>query len=91
MKRQSRSDQYAPIQEAEAEDQAFLKPADEESVALDGKLNVRQTAKLGFEFCLLWVQTDLKGRHKERKLTGTVCGTVSENVFDPSPRPLTLI
>lgn len=77
---------YAPLTEAEEDDQALFKPGDEAEAAAaasrrgsgrqsasdrpscsserlrklsaivpEQNLNVRQTAKLGFEFCVLWV------------------------------------
>ena len=77
---------YAPLAEAEEDDQALSKPVDEGEAAAASRrssgrqsapdrrssnserlgessaivpeqvLDIRQTAKLGFEFCVLWVQ-----------------------------------
>jgi len=76
MGRGAQSKQYAPIQDAEAEDQAFLKPADGQTVAANEKMDVLQTAKLGFSFGLLWVKTSptanypYADRHSSRYCNG---------------------
>lgn len=70
--RGARSKQYARIQNAEEEDQVFFKPANE-------KMDVPQTAKLGFTFGLLWVRTSPIAGHLGRMLIGTVCGIVMDH------------
>jgi hypothetical protein len=57
------------------EEQSFLKPDDEnddpgehelrpisrrESVTEDGKLRFKETSKLSFEFCILWVRASFR-------------------------------
>ena len=67
--------QYNSIQEVEEEGQTVLRPSNERKVAEHGKLDVRQTARLGFEFGLIWVQSP-SNRRLESKLTNIVCGIV---------------
>ena len=74
-KRQARSVQYNSIQEVEEEGQTVLRPFNERKVAEQEKLDARQTARLGFEFGLIWVQFS-SNRRLEAKLTNIVCGIV---------------
>jgi len=78
MGRGARSKQYAPIQDAEEEDQVVFKPASWQTVAATAKMDVPQTAKLGFTFGLLWVKTSPVAGHAGKMLIGTVCGIITD-------------
>lgn len=43
-------------EEEEEEDRVVPRPANERAIAIQEKLDVSQTARLGFEFALLWVR-----------------------------------
>ena len=75
METRARSEQYNSIQEVEEEGQAVLRSPNERKVAEQGRLDVRQTARLGFEFGLIWVRSS-SNRRLESKLTNIVCGIV---------------
>jgi len=76
--RGARSKQYAPIEDVEEEDQVFSKPVNGHTVAATEKMDVLQTAKLGFTFGLLWVKTSPVAGHAGKMLIDIVCGIFTD-------------